>query len=44
MTLAINTVDGRGLSKKARRDLLPKKTKVLAIHFKVKDVLPALQY
>ena len=40
MTLAIDTVDGRGLSNEMRRELLPKKSKVmlLAVHFTVKGV------
>ena len=31
MTLAINTVDGDGLSNDARHELLPKKTKVILL-------------
>ena len=42
MALAIDTVDGRGLSNKVHRVLLPKKSKVMlyifAVHFTVKAV------
>ena len=43
MTLAIDTVDGHGLSNEACHELLPKKT-VLAIHLSLKAILPAVQY
>ena len=42
MALAIDTVDGRGLSNEAHRVLLPKKSKqdnaVFAVHYTVKAV------
>ena len=45
MTLAIDTVDGCGLSNKVHRELLPKKTKIiLAIHLSLKEILLAIQY
>ena len=49
MVLANNTVDGRGLSNKAGRELLHKKTKAIIfhaipVHFTVIGVLPVVQY
>ena len=39
MPLAIDTIDGRGLSNEARYELLPKKSyAVFAIHFTVKGI------
>ena len=43
MTLAIDTVDGCGLSNEVCCELLPKKS-VLAIHFTVRGVLAVIQY
>ena len=49
MALANNAADGRGLSDKARHELLHKKTKAIifraiSVHFTVIGVLPVVQY
>ena len=46
MTLAIDIVDGHGLSNKARCELLSKKRKVmvLAVHITVKGIQPGVHY
>ena len=48
MALAIDTVDGRGLSNEARRVLLLKKSKVcnavFAVHHTLKAVEPVVHY
>ena len=42
MALAINTIDGQGLSNEAHRELLPKKSKVrntvFTVHYMVKAI------
>ena len=44
MMLAIDNIDGNGFRNEVHPELLPKKTKLIVVHFTVRGILPVIQY